>query len=242
MKKILLATALCAISLGLETSAFAIMPTFDAAAVGKMIDQLKQGKQQLDQLKGQINEMKKLYDSLNGAVDLSALQELLNRQGNNTALPSDFSHLEQSIGSSGVGSSGSSGKTAKWEEKLLYKEPASGAGSKAAVDAFYQQEVQKTQQRNVGQAALGQSVYEETNETVEAIQKIVEKLQNAQTAADVQSAQAQLAATQTLLQAKAIQMQAVAMIQKAQAEAEKIRTRQEFNARYKNYASQLLGK
>ncbi len=77
---------------------------------------------------------------------------------------------------------------------------------------------------------------------VEAIQKNVKKLQNAQTAADVQSAQAQLVATQALLQAKTIKIQAVAMIQKAQAEAENIRTRQEFNARYKDYAKRLLSK
>ncbi|XAM19259.1 type IV secretion system protein [Bartonella schoenbuchensis] len=60
MRKILLTIALCTISFGLTSNVLAQMPTFDAAAVAKMIEQLKQGKQQLDQLTSQIDEMKKL--------------------------------------------------------------------------------------------------------------------------------------------------------------------------------------
>ncbi|WP_455480695.1 type IV secretion system protein [Bartonella sp. B12(2025)] len=240
MKKFLLATALCAISFGLNTNALAVIPTFDAATVAKMIDQLKQGKQQLEQLKGQINEMKKLYGSLNGATDLSTLQEMFNKQGNNSALPSDFNHFQQSIDGTG-GSSGSGGNTGKWTEKLLYKEPSGGAGSKAAVDAFYQQEVEKLHNRNVGQAALGESVYKEAVEIKKTVKKLSEKLKNAKTAAQVQDVQTQLSTVQAELQAQLLQMQAAAMIQQAQEKAAQIREREEFNARYKDYARQLLG-
>lgn len=250
MKKLLLATAVCAASFGFQTNAFAIM-VYDPAAVGqimkqvqqgtqqlnKLQEQIQQGRQQLDQLKSQLDQAKQLYSSLNGKPDLSALQELLNKQGNNAALPSDFNHLEQSIDGTG----GGSGNTEKWKEKLLYKEPSGGSGSKEAVDAFYKQEVEKLHNRNVGQAATGQAVYEDADKKKEAISKIIEKLKNAKTAAEVQDAQTQLAAIQAILQAEALQTQATSMIQQAQSEAEAIRIREEASKRYQDYANQLRG-
>ncbi len=219
---------------------------FDPTAAAKLAEQYKQalkqfeqGKQQLDQLKGQLDQMKELYSSLNGKTDLSALQELLNKQGNNAALPSDFNNLEQSI--DGTGSGGSSGNIEKWKEKLLYKEPSGGGGSKEAVDAFYKKEVEKMHNRNIGQAATGQAVYEGANKKKEAISKIIEKLKNAKTAAEVQDAQTQLAAIQAILQAEVLQTQATSMIQQAQSEAEIIRAREESSKRYLDYAKKIRG-
>ncbi|GAA5109698.1 type IV secretion system protein [Bartonella jaculi] len=259
MKKLLCATAFCAASFGFQTNAFAIM-VYDPAAVGQMIKQFDQGKlqlnqlkqqvdkateqvqqgyKQLDQLKNQLDQMKQLYSSLNGKPDLSALQELLNKQGNSAALPSDFNQLEQSI--EGTGGSGG-GNIEKWKEKLSYKEPSGGGGSKEAVDAFYKQEVAKMQNRNIGQAATGQAVYEDATNKKEAINKVIEKLKNAKTAAEVQDAQTQLAAIQAILQAEVLQTQAASMIQQAQQEAEAIRIREEASKRYQDYARQLRGK
>ncbi|WP_375637936.1 MULTISPECIES: type IV secretion system protein [unclassified Bartonella] len=250
MKKLLLATTVYAASFGFQTNAFAIM-VYDPAAVGqimkqvqqgtqqlnKLQEQIQQGRQQLDQLKSQLDQAKQLYSSLNGKPDLSALQELLNKQGSSGALPSDFNHLEQSIDGTG----GGSGNTEKWKEKLLYKEPSGGSGSKEAVDAFYKQEVEKLHNRNVGQAATGQAVYEDADKKKEAISKIIEKLKNAKTAAEVQDAQTQLAAIQAILQAEALQTQATSMVQQAQSEAEAIRIREEASKRYQDYANQLRG-
>ncbi|WP_375650973.1 type IV secretion system protein [Bartonella sp. OT172YNZD] len=250
MKKLLLATAVYTASFGFQTNAFAIM-VFDPTAAAKLTqqyqqalkqfqqgaEQLKQGYDQLNQLKSQLDEMKNLYKSLNGATDLSALQDLFNNQENNAALPSDFNHLEQSIDGTG----GGSGNTEKWKEKLLYKEPSGGAGSKEAVDAFYKQEVEKLHNRNVGQAATGQAVYEDADKKKKAISKIIEKLKNAKTAAEVQDAQTQLAAIQAILQAEALQTQATSMIQQAQQEAEAIRIREETSKRYQDYARKIRG-
>ncbi|WP_375642620.1 MULTISPECIES: type IV secretion system protein [unclassified Bartonella] len=250
MKKLLLATALCTISFGPQANAFGggpfdykiLLENIEQAKklreqVAKAEQQVQQGKQQLEKLKDQLDQAKQLYSSLNGKPDLSALQELLNKQGSSGALPSDFNHLEQSIDGTG----GGSGNTEKWKEKLLYKEPSGGSGSKEAVDAFYKQEVEKLHNRNVGQAATGQAVYEDANKKKEAISKIIEKLKNAKTAAEVQDAQTQLAAIQAILQAEALQTQATSMIQQAQSEAEAIRIREETSKRYQDYAKQLRG-
>ncbi|WP_432788428.1 type IV secretion system protein [Bartonella sp. C271] len=236
MKKTFLVAAIYSIFFGLSQNVLAQMPTFDAAAVTQMLKQLEQGKQQLDQLTAQINEMKNLYKSLNAATDLSALKELLKNQGSNAALPSDFNDFEQIIDGNG-----GNGNTTKWEEKLLYKEPSGGAGSTKAVDAFYREEIEKLHKRNVGQAATGQAIYEEAHKKKETINQLIEKLKNAKTAAEVQDAQSQLTAVQALLQAEVLQTQAAVMIQQAQVEAENIRIREEFNARYKDYAKQLSG-
>lgn len=243
MKKLLLATALCAISLGLKTNAFAFGDiVFDPTAAGKLAEQIRQGAQQLEQLKGQLNKMKQLYSSLNAKPDISALKEMFNKQGSNGALPSDFNHFQQSMGSGGGGGGGSSSKNAqKWQEELKYKEPSGGAGSKEAVDAFYAEEVKKAEQRVVGQAAKGQDVYEEASETQKEISKLLDKLGNTEKAGEIQGIQAKLEAIQARLQTQVLQMQAAAMIQQAEDKAAEKRAYEEFAARYADYAKKLRG-
>ncbi|WP_375643283.1 MULTISPECIES: type IV secretion system protein [unclassified Bartonella] len=253
MKKLLLATTVYAASFGFQTNAFAIM-VYDPAAVGqimkqvqqgtqqlnKLQEQIQQGAQQLDQLKSQLDQAKQLYNSLNVKPDISGLKEMFNKQGSSGALPSDFNHFQQSMGSGGGGGGGSK-NTQKWQEELLYKEPAGGAGSKEAVDAFYAQEVKKAEQDTVGQAAKGQDVYEEASETQKNITKLLDELGSTKDAGKIQGIQAQLSAVQADLQAKILQMQAAMMIQQAEEKAAKQREMEEFKARYKALAKTLRG-
>ncbi|WP_375660639.1 type IV secretion system protein [Bartonella sp. CL71SXKL] len=256
MKKLLLATALCAISLGLTTNSFGFGGiVFDPKAFGQMIkqvqqgqqqlnklqEQIQQGAQQLEQLKSQLDQAKQLYNSLNVKPDISGLKEMFNKQGSSGALPSDFNHFQQSMGSGGGGGGGGSKNTQKWQEELKYKEPAGGAGSKEAVDAFYAQEVKKAEQNTVGQAAKGQDVYEEASETQKKITKLLDELGSTEDAGKIQGIQAQLAAVQADLQTKILQMQAAMMIQQAEEKAAKQREMEEFKARYKALAKTLRG-
>ncbi|WP_375652739.1 MULTISPECIES: type IV secretion system protein [unclassified Bartonella] len=256
MKKLLLATALCAASFGFQTNAFAQMPTFDLQSFtqgGKQLEQLKQqvdkakqqvqqGAQQLEQLKSQLDQAKQLYNSLNVKPDISGLKDMFNKQGSSGALPSDFNHFQQSMGSGGGGGGGGGSKnTQKWQEELKYKEPAGGADSKEAVDAFYAQEVKKAEQRVVGQAAKGQDVYEEASETQKNITKLLDELGSTEDAGKIQGIQAQLAAVQADLQAKILQMQAAMMIQQAEEKAAERREIEEFKARTKALAQKMRG-
>ncbi|WP_375671780.1 MULTISPECIES: type IV secretion system protein [unclassified Bartonella] len=253
MKKLLLATAVYAASFGFQTNAFAIV-VFDPTAVGqimkqvqqgtqqlgKLQEQIQQGKQQLDQLKSQLDQAKQLYNSLNVKPDISGLKEMFNKQGSSGALPSDFNHFQQSMGSGGGGGGGSK-NTQKWQEELKYKEPAGGAGSKEAVDAFYAQEVKKAEQRVVGQAAKGQDVYEEASETQKNITKLLDELGSTEDAGKIQGIQAQLSAVQADLQTKILQMQAAMMIQQAEEKAAERREMEEFKARTKALAQKMRG-
>lgn len=247
MKKLLLATALCAISLGLKTNAFATMPTFDLKSylqggkqLNKLQKQIEQGTKQLEQLKSQLDQMKQLYSSLNAKPDISGLKEMFNQQGSSGALPSDFNNFQQSMGSGGGG--GSSSKNAqKWQEELKYKEPSGGAGSKEAVDAFYAEEVKRAEQRVVGQASKGQDVYEEASETQKKINKLLDELGSTEEAGKIQGIQAKLEAIQANLQTKVLQMQAAAMIQQAEEKAAERREMEEFKARTKALAQKMRG-
>ncbi|MGF7158346.1 type IV secretion system protein [Bartonella heixiaziensis] len=252
MKKLLLATALCAISFGPQANAFGGGP-FDWSILQQNIGQLEQlkqqvdkakqqvqqGAQQLEQLKSQLDQAKQLYNSLNVKPDISGLKDMFNKQGSSGALPSDFNHFQQSMGGGGGG--GGSKNTQKWQEELKYKEPAGGAGSKEAVDAFYAQEVKKAEQRIVGEAAKGQDVYEEASETQKKITKLLDELGSTEDAGKIQGIQAQLAAVQADLQTKILQMQAAAMIQQAEEKAAEKREMEEFKARYKALAQKLRG-
>lgn len=250
MKKLLYATAFCTISFASQENAFGFgvgQMVFDPTAAAKLADQYRQalrqfeqGTQQLEQLKGQLHQMQELYKSLNVKPDISGLKDLFNKQGSNGALPSDFNHFQQSMGSGG-GSGGGSKNTQKWQEELKYKEPAGGAGSKEAVDAFYAEEVKKVQQHIVGQAAKGQDVYEEASETQKTISKLLDELGNTEDAGKIQGIQAKLAAIQAKLQTQVLQMQAAAMIQQAEEKAAKARENEEFKARYKDFAKKLRG-
>ncbi|WP_375687646.1 MULTISPECIES: type IV secretion system protein [unclassified Bartonella] len=250
MKKLLLATAVYAASFGFQTNAFAIV-VFDPTAAAKLADQYKQalkqfeqGKQQLDQLKGQLKQLQDLSKSLNVKPDISELKDMFNKQGNSGALPSDFNHFQQSMGGSsggGGGGGGGSKNTQKWQEELLYKEPAGGAGSKEAADAFYAQEVKKAEQRVVGEAAKGQDVYEEASETQKNINKLLDELGSTKDAGKIQGIQAKLAAVQADLQAKILQMQAAMMIQQAEEKAAERREMEEFKARTKALAQKMRG-
>lgn len=253
MKKLLLATALCAISFGLTTNSFGFGNiVFDPTAAAKLADQYKQalkqfeqGKQQLDQLKGQLKQLQDLSKSLNVKPDISELKDMFNKQGSSGALPSDFNHFQQSMGSGGGGSGGGGGggskNTQKWQEELLYKEPSGGAGSKEAADAFYAQEVKKAEQNTIGQAAKGQDVYEEASETQKTINKLLDELGSTKDAGKIQGIQAQLSAIQAKLQTQVLQMQAAAMIQQAEYKAAEQRAYEEFAARYADYAKKLRG-
>ncbi|WP_375686477.1 MULTISPECIES: type IV secretion system protein [unclassified Bartonella] len=251
MKKLLLATAVYAASFGFQTNAFAIV-VFDPTAAAKLADQYKQalkqfeqGKQQLDQLKGQLKQLQDLSKSLNVKPDISELKDMFNKQGSSGALPSDFNHFQQSMGSGGGGSGGGGGggskNTQKWQEELLYKEPSGGAGSKEAADAFYAQEVKKAEQNTIGQAAKGQDVYEEASETQKTINKLLDELGSTKDAGKIQGIQAQLSAIQAKLQTQVLQMQAAAMIQQAEYKAAEQRAYEEFAARYADYAKKLRG-
>ncbi|WP_330168207.1 type IV secretion system protein [Bartonella grahamii] len=253
MKKLLLATAICAASFGFQTNAFAIV-VFDPTAaanmgeqirnsvqqLNKLKEQVQQGYDQLKQLQNQLDQAKQLYNSLNTKPDISGLKEMFNQQGSNGALPSDFNHFQQSMGSGGGG--GSSSKNAqKWQEELKYKEPSGGADSKEAVDAFYAEEVKKAEQRVVGQAAKGQDVYEEASETQKEINKLLDELGNTEKAGEIQGIQAKLEAIQAKLQTQVLQMQAAAMIQQAEEKAAERREMEEFKARTKALAQKLRG-
>ncbi|WP_375681288.1 type IV secretion system protein [Bartonella sp. AP60NXGY] len=255
MKKLLLATTVYAASFGFQTNAFAIM-VYDPAAVGqimkqvqqgtqqlnKLQEQIQQGAQQLEQLKSQLDQAKQLYNSLNVKPDISGLKEMFNKQGSSGALPSDFNHFQQSMGSGGGGGGGGGSKnTQKWQEELKYKEPAGGAGSKEAADAFYAQEVKKAEQNTVGQAAKGQDVYEEASETQKTINKLLDELGSTKDSGKIQGIQAQLSAIQAKLQTQVLQMQAAAMIQQAEYKAAEQRAYEEFAARYADYAKKLGG-
>ncbi|WP_375613236.1 type IV secretion system protein [Bartonella sp. AP153HLJHH] len=256
MKKLLLATALCAISFGPQANAFGggpfdykiLLENIEQAKrlreqVAKAEQQIQQGAQQLEQLKSQLDQAKQLYNSLNVKPDISGLKEMFNKQGSSGALPSDFNHFQQSMGSGGGGGGGGGGSknTQKWQEELKYKEPAGGADSKEAVDAFYTQEVKKAEQRVVGQAAKGQDVYEEASETQKNITKLLDELGSTEDAGKIQGIQAQLEAIQAKLQTQVLQMQAAAMIQQAEEKAAERREIEEFKARTKALAQKMRG-
>ncbi|MCZ2204483.1 type IV secretion system protein [Bartonella sp. A05] len=227
MKNILLGAAIYSISFGLVPSlSTAAINTSNPEAVKRISEPLIENQKKLQKLTTQINEMKEFHGSLDETDNLFKFQTQIDN------LPSDFNSFEQLL-------NGNNSDPTEWNKKHLYQKPLGGAGSKEAIDAFYNQEVEKAKKRIQGQAAIAEDTYKEIIATKENIDKLLEQLNNAKTDEEIQGFKIQLAYLQTLLQMQTLQMQAAAMMQKAQEKAAEIRKEEELKTRYKDYAKQI---
>lgn len=223
MRKTLLGVVIYSISFGLTLSiSVAKTDTSNSVAVSKTAEQLI----------AQLTDMEGSYNFLDRDRGLYTSQPLVNDQNVHAPLSSDLNNLEQFLNSD-------SNNPTIWNEKFLYKEPLDGAGSKEAVDAFYNQEVNKAKKLTQIQAETAKSIYKAIIETKENIDKLFAQLKRTGSNEEAQEIQIQLASSQTLLQIQILQMQAAAMIQKAQKQAAEMRSEEERKARYKDYAKQI---
>lgn len=194
---------------------------YDPKAVAQIMKQLKQGKDQLDQLKSQLEEAKKLYGSMNGLTNMGDVGSILKEPGVRDALPKEFGEIESLL--SGRGGSGELGGMSDkyYQENNAYQPPD--------VDAYYAKALEKSKKQNASQMGLGERIYEGATKRIEGIDELRQKISKAETAKETADLQARLQAETAMLQADQMRVQGVVMLQQAQLQARQQSAEQEWH-------------
>jgi len=217
MRKVAITTAItCLVWIGGAGSGFAQhgIPTFDTNAVARMMDQIKQGAEQIKQLEAQLRKMGELHASLNGLTDGASIQELLKKDSVAKALPDNYADYQKMIKGGGGGKAGGYARTYREENEV--KLSSTGHEVRQEVEEFYQNALESQKDQNAEAAGTGHAIYEAAVETAKKIEEIATKLESAETPKEVQDYQAQLVALQAKIQTDMLKMQALVMAQDAQ--------------------------
>ena len=196
--KKLACTCIAVVGLTAGSTAYAGgIPVIDIASIAK---QVAVWTAQYGQMVEQFNQMKKEFDSLNGSRGMA---NLVNDPASRKYLPADY----QSILSSGYGNSASIRSSAKvygLEETTL------DTGS----------DLGKAFESNAKQGAINRATaedaYKKASERFDAIQVLLDKVNDAPDAKDVADLQARIQAEQVMMQNEQTKLQMLAQLASAQ--------------------------
>ena len=184
------------------------IPVIDQAAIAKHIETIAELKSQLDALNQQIEQAQQLYGSLNKLTDMADVASVLNNPAIRKALPADFKAIEELFKGNG------SGVFEDSASKFL----DSNSNYRTSADDFYARELSRIQSKNAGQMSLGQQIYDAATRRIDGIDQLREKISAASGAKDIADLQARLQAETAFLQTDVLRMEALRMVQQAQAQ------------------------
>lgn len=199
----------------------------DPMAFAKMIEDARTALQQLEALKAQIEQGKKLYDSLN---DLSAVNGLAGQLGLpqvRNPLP-DLAALRAAAEGdlSALGALSNRAEAIRRETRL-YTPPA---GEPGPAEAFYRDSLERSGLRVARDLAVGEAVGEAADARLEGLETLRRALDTAPNARAVMDLEARLAAEQALIQNEQVRLQGLALTQAAEARLEEQRAREQAEA------------
>jgi type IV secretion system protein VirB5 len=215
MKRFLLVIALT-LSIG-QAHAQGI-PVFDAQGLAQQLQQVAQLTEQLQTAKQQLDQAQQLYGSLNKLTDINSIGSLLNNPDIRRALPPEFSQYESLLRGNGSGSLGTSANSFLSNNRT----------GEVQGDDFYAQELRKAQTRNAGQMSAGQAMYDAASKRLDGIESLRARLGSAQDAKESMDLQTRLQVETAFLQTDVLRMQALRMVQQAEAQVETQRGAEEF--------------
>jgi type IV secretion system protein VirB5 len=207
--------------LSASTAAGQGIPVIDQTAIAKHIETIAELKSQLDALHQQIEQAQQLYGSLNKLTNMADVASVLNDPAIRKALPADFSAIE------GVFKGDSSGVFRDSASKFLDGNSTYRTGA----EDFYAQELSRIQNRNAGQMSLGQQIYDAATKRIDGIDQLREKISTASDAKDIADLQARLQAETAFLQTDVLRMEALRMVQQAQAQVDEQRKAEDWRQR-----------
>ncbi|MEI2298719.1 P-type DNA transfer protein VirB5 [Ensifer sp. MJa1] len=210
-----------ALVLSAGTAAGQGIPVIDQAAIAKHLESIAQLKAQLDALRQQIEQAQQLYGSLNKITDMADVAGVLNDPAVRQALPENFTAVEGLLKGNGSGFFGDAASRFL-EGNTVYRTNA---------DDFYAQELSRIQNKNGGQMSLGQQIYDAATKRIDGIDQLRKKISAAGDAKDIADLQARLQAETAFLQNDILRMQALQMVQQAQAEVDEQRKAEDWRRR-----------
>lgn len=204
-----------------STLALAQIPVIDPAAIAKQIEQIAELRTQLETAKRQLTQLQTLHGSLNKLTNMGDIAALLSSPALRQALPKDFSQLEAALKGQGAGALGSRAEATR-EANEVYARTG---------DDFYAAESRRVQLGNAGQVSIAQQVYDAASKRMDGLDELRRQIGQTEDPKTTLDLQARIGAESAQLQNELLKMQALAMLQQAEAQTREQRAREDWDRR-----------
>lgn len=188
------------------------IPVIDTTAIAKSLEQIKNQVDQLNQLKAQLDEAKKLYDAANGITNVKDLAALLGSDEIQRALPDQLGEIHGSL----------SGLVDEFKNQYDHFDTSGNAANN-----FYLQELARQKGETYGDLSIGRKVYETATKRITELEKLRDAVGTATTQKEILDLNTRISAEATLLQNDQIKMQSLAMVQRARDRVDRQRLEEE---------------
>jgi type IV secretion system protein VirB5 len=199
LKRIFTAIALTLGLIGIQP-AHAGIPTIDVAAITQAILQVQAWAEQYSQMVKQLEEMQRSYENLSGVRGMGSLAD---DPASRKYLPDDY----QEVHNNGVG---------RWQEILetnrIYDIEETGLSEDSDTVKEYKE---SAKQAAINQAAAEES-YKSASQRFDALQVLLNKINDAPDAKDIADLQARIQIEQAMLQNESNKLQAMSQFTAAQ--------------------------
>ena len=180
------------------------VPVIDLTSITKQIEQLTEARNQLAQLQ-------QTYQSFNHVTNMGDIASLLNNPAIRQALPKDFGTAEAALMGQGA--------TGRQQADQVYTPGG---------NAFYASEVARIQGANAGQKSVAQSMYDAAGKRLDGIEQLRLQIGQSSDPKTTMDLQARLGVEMAAAQQDTLKMQALAMLQQAEAQVEAQRQREDY--------------
>ena len=194
------------------------VPVIDLSSIAKQIEQLTEARNQLAQLQ-------QTYQSFNHVTSMGDIASLLNNPAIRNALPKDFGSAEAAL----------MGKGASTRQQADQVYTPGG-------NDFYASEVSRIQGANAGQKSVAQSMYDAAGKRLDGIEQLRQQIGQSEDPKTTMDLQARLGVEMAAAQQDTLKMQALAMLQQAEAQVQEQRQREDYEREIQASIQRLGGK
>lgn len=231
MRTAFLATVMAA-SLAVTAPAAAQgIPVYDQASYLQMLEQVKQGIQQVRQLEKQVGEARRLYDSLNALSNVNSIGEALNNPLVRRVVPQDAAQVAR-VFDGDVSDLGDLERRVDVLREVGRKYTPPPAATDA--ERYYAEALERSGRRAARDMALGERVYANADQRLAGLEELQRALSTAPNARAVMDLQARISAEAAMIQNEQVRLQGLAMMQQADQRLQEQREREERAQRHAN--------
>lgn len=216
MKKLLLTSAL-ALALSCTGGHAAGVPVVDAAAIANAKAQFAK---ELAQMAQELEEARRLYDSVNGLTSMDDIAEALNDPKVRELLGADAMRIASAfdVDLDGLGDLAGTAQDVYDHASLI--------GADISAEDFYRKELERIKGQSARNAAMGDRILQVADDRLSGLEKLRMEIGRAETQKEINALNARLSVEQAMLQNDTNRIQGLTMLQEAQAKAESQRQRQ----------------
>ncbi|UWQ77471.1 type IV secretion system protein [Leisingera sp. M658] len=193
------------------------VPVIDAASIANAKQEFAQ---EIAQMVKELEEAKRLYDSVNGLTNMADIAAALNNPQVRELLGSDAMQIASSLNVdlNALGDLSSAAQSFLDHTKV--------SASEISADDFYRQELDRIGAQSARDAAFGERIVQSADDRLAGLERLRQAIGSASTQKDVNALQARLQVESAMLQNDTNRIQGLAMLQEAQVAVEDQRARE----------------